>query len=174
MEQEEGPVTRDEAIEVLGILLAYYPKENVPRETLELWVMGIEEFPVESAQRVVLTLGHTSKWLPSLAEVRELCIQDRDGSLNPQQMESAIKLLIQRNGRSKPALSDPYSDVVDQVPGGWWALCEMDDKSFHWAIKEAVASLTQPHLDPPDPVPLTKDSQLLALVEEVGDAHTLD
>jgi hypothetical protein len=58
---------------VLGCLLAYYPKRELPPETVEAWSAALVDHEVLDGLAAANLLGHTSRFLPSCAELLEAC-----------------------------------------------------------------------------------------------------
>jgi hypothetical protein len=65
------PMTPEQAKALLGVLAAYWPKADLPRETLLLYRDHLLDFELEPAARAVSHLGATSRFFPTVAEVRQ-------------------------------------------------------------------------------------------------------
>jgi hypothetical protein len=61
-----------QARSVVAVLFTYFPREKEPPEaTREAWALGLVDFDAVDALAAANELGRTSRFLPSLAELRE-------------------------------------------------------------------------------------------------------
>jgi hypothetical protein len=71
-------MTPAQAKALLGILLAYWPKADLPGQTLALYRDHLLEFDLEPAARAVAALGSTSRFFPAVAELRQAIVAEAD------------------------------------------------------------------------------------------------
>ena len=69
-------MTNAEALTLVTMLCNSYPRE-VREATIEAYAMGIADLPVESCGAAMQRLVRTSKWLPTIAEIRTLEARER-------------------------------------------------------------------------------------------------
>jgi hypothetical protein len=62
-------VTREEALAIATMMIEAYPREVKP-ETLKAYALHLADLDRGAAGRAVKALVATSKWLPTIAEVR--------------------------------------------------------------------------------------------------------
>lgn len=72
------PMTPVQAKALLGVLLSYWPKADLPPQTLKLYRDHLLEFDLEPAAHAVTNLGATSTFLPTVAELRRAIVRELD------------------------------------------------------------------------------------------------
>lgn len=64
-------MTENEAIQLVMIMQAAYPAATVRKETAKAYHLGLADIPYADAERAVVALMRTSKFMPTVAEIRE-------------------------------------------------------------------------------------------------------
>jgi len=62
-------MTVEESLALASMLIESYPRD-VSKGTLKAYALHLADLELSSAQRAVKCLIHTSKWLPTIAEIR--------------------------------------------------------------------------------------------------------
>ena len=64
-------------------LKTYYPRENLlpNRPAMELWYRQLQDLPYEVAETALNKWVSTNKWSPSIAEIRQMCCEVRQGEI---------------------------------------------------------------------------------------------
>ncbi len=64
-------MTKREGLEVLNLLQATYPRTEIPARTADAYVLLLQDLDGPAVKMAVLTLCRTSKWLPTVSEIRD-------------------------------------------------------------------------------------------------------
>lgn len=64
-------MTELEALKLVKIVQSAYPRQEFPEDTVRVYVMSLVDLPTELATRAVMELIRTSKWVPTIAEIRQ-------------------------------------------------------------------------------------------------------
>jgi hypothetical protein len=72
------PMTPDQAKALLGVLISYWPKADLPLQTLQLYQLHLLDFGFEQGTRAVTALACTSRFFPTVAELREALVEAGD------------------------------------------------------------------------------------------------
>lgn len=64
-------MTKSESLKLVSLLFTTYPSANLDLKHAESYASALEDLPVEAAAKAIDRLRRTSKFLPSVAEIRE-------------------------------------------------------------------------------------------------------
>jgi hypothetical protein len=122
-------MTNTECFKLIGILFTSYPSARLETAHAESYVSGIVDLPLDAATKAVDRLRRTSKFLPSVSEIREAAA---DVVLGPRRSGEAayavVMEAIRRFGRDEvPKFSDPHITRALGVWGGWVGVCNSPD-----------------------------------------------
>lgn len=132
-------MTKIEASQLVAVLFASYPSAHLERNNVDAYVTGIIDLSANDANAAVTRLRRTSKFLPSIAEIREACTAQTHGAVRSG--ESAWGELMQAKRRHgydygpidvqrrlrDPIFGDPLIKQCLTLWGGWNALALADD-----------------------------------------------
>jgi hypothetical protein len=177
-------MTRNEASQLIAILFASYPSAHVERTHVDAYVSGIIDLPASDAGESVTRLRRTSKFLPTVAEIRAACAAQthgvaRTGEEAYAELTRAVRIHGRDYGQGTPKFGDPLIAQCLGVWGSWNDLCGSpgDDPGGRARFIELYGELvtrarldlsagkplpapasTQPAfwLDPPKPAPAPK------------------
>lgn len=122
-------MTRKEFMNWANALKTYYPREQLlPNEAaLELWYQALKDIPMQVAEATLRKWVATNKWSPTIAEIREMCVDVKRGdALDWSDAWEQVQLAIKRFGSYRPAEAmaslDPITrEAVRRI--GFYNLC---------------------------------------------------
>jgi len=117
-------MSRKGAIRAMVVLTAAFTKE-LPDATVELYVDSLSDLPDEALLKVAGEITLTSRWLPTIAELRERTVTKVNPSLIPPSPEQAWALVLSastnvRNGM--PVTTHPAVITALNAVGGLWVI----------------------------------------------------
>ena len=127
----------------------YYPKEQIlpNQQAMELWWQELQDIPAQVADAALRKWVATSKWSPSIAEIREMAAEVQSGDIPDwgsgwKQVQAAIKKFGREYPKSAVASLDSITgEAVEQM--GWWNLCisenPLQDMNKFRVLYEAIA-----------------------------------
>ena len=129
-------------------LKTYYPRENLlpNRPAMELWYRQLQDLPYDVAETALNKWVSTNKWSPSIAEIRQMCCEVRQGEI-PAWSEAWETVLhaIRMYGSYRPqdammTLDDLTARTVTQI-GGFVNICrseniDIDRANFRMVYEE--------------------------------------
>ncbi len=68
-------MTKKQALELITLLQMAYPRQQLGEKTVEVYVGFIQDLDYQTAKDVVHNYIRTKKWFPSIAELREACVE---------------------------------------------------------------------------------------------------
>lgn len=68
-------MTKAEALKLVAILEAAYPRQDLRPETVEVYAQFLQDLDYSVASKVVHNHIRNEKWFPSVAEIREACVE---------------------------------------------------------------------------------------------------
>lgn len=88
--------TIDEITATLTFLAATYPRFQMTEHTAAAYAMGLDDVPAAALETAARELAKTSKWFPTLSELREIALQysDRRQISDDEARRMARRLLI--------------------------------------------------------------------------------
>lgn len=113
-----------EALYLVGLLRGAYPRQVIPDSTEPVYVLGLLDLNRDEAMVAVTHLVRTSRWLPTIAEIRERVAEGAVDLPEPEWAWAEVREAIGRYGleQDRPAWSCP--EIGDAVRAlGWRTLC---------------------------------------------------
>lgn len=71
-------MTKAEAIDLLGVLAAAYPRQELSNATTALYVDRLQRERYEPARDAIESLVDSSRWFPAISEIRDEIARYRD------------------------------------------------------------------------------------------------
>ena len=118
-------------------LKTYYPREQLlpNAQAIELWFQELQDIPMNVAEAALRKWVSTSKWSPTIAEIREMAVDVKRGDA-PEWSEGWMQtqMAIRRFGRYRPgealASLDPITrETVRRL--GFNNLCDTEDIGYY-------------------------------------------
>lgn len=132
-------MTRDEAAKIVAVLFGSYPMARFTKDNAEAYITGLMDLPADACGAAALRLRSTSKFLPSIAEIREAATAQRAGARKTgAEAYGELLAAVQRHGRypevrwveGKMQVQQPWPPVppdvlaaVRQTWGSWEECC---------------------------------------------------
>jgi hypothetical protein len=137
---------KSEAFAVVAILAASFPRAEIGEPTIEAYAVGLTDLGIEETTAAVRTLQQTSRFFPTIAEIRETVAELRLGAPPPMH---AWEQAYSRNGQRHPLVRRARRIVGDdwdwrQTPTG--VLQKAFLAAYAEAKKEAVNEIVAPML----------------------------
>lgn len=117
-------MTPADTAELVAMLSAAYPNSKIPEATCRVYESMLADLDRESAHRAVSRLMATSKWLPTIAEIRSAAVDLRLGAQRlGGEAWGDVSAAVRRFGRGQsPTFDDPIvAECVRQM--GWLSIC---------------------------------------------------
>ena len=136
-------MTAAEALALVKRLMAAYPRTPMPPETVQVYCEMMADMPHGAAKRAVLAVCASSKWLPTIAEIRAHAAAETLEALpEPAEAWGEVLRQVRQCGRYRqPSWSS--SELADAVAAiGWEAICmsRVDDAAIRAQFREAYAA----------------------------------
>lgn len=64
-------MTELEALKLVKIIQSAYPRQEFPEDTVRIYALSLADLPAKLGQQAVMELVRTSKWTPTIAEIRQ-------------------------------------------------------------------------------------------------------
>jgi hypothetical protein len=68
-------MTRTEALQLITLLQMAYPRQDLGDKTVEVYAGFIQDLDYNVAERAIKNHIRGEKWFPSIAEIREACVE---------------------------------------------------------------------------------------------------
>ena len=122
-------MTKPDAIEALAVLTAAYNRE-IPEQTLRIYIKALEDLDRDSLLGATTDLMVTSKFFPTVAELRHRAVEISAGGELPPDVYAAwgeVVTAASNQGRERrPIWSSPVIGVaLDQI-GGYRRVCDSE------------------------------------------------
>jgi hypothetical protein len=117
-------MTKGEAAQVVAMLAAGFPGARFGEENAAVYEAFLSDLEFGLASAAITGLVNTSRFLPSIAEIRAACLDSRDGKVRgAEDAWGDVVSEIRRVGAyGAPQLSDPLAAyAVERL--GWRNLC---------------------------------------------------
>lgn len=114
-----------EVTELVAVLVAAFPRPPIAEKTVAIYEQMLRDLAVEVAHRAVARLVATSKWLPTIAEIRAAAVEAQLGARRAgAEAWGDVNDAVRRVGRyGTPKFADPL--VAEAVRSlGWLAICD--------------------------------------------------
>lgn len=140
-------MTKSEAMAMVAMLAAAYPAANMTEQTPDVYAEMLRDLDADAAMRAARRLISTSKWLPTIAEIRQAVAEDGAGGVNRAELawSDVLKAISQFGIYRTPEFDDPLVRVAVAAIG-WQSICNSTNADtvraqFRMAYKAAVARL---------------------------------
>jgi len=169
-------MTKPDAIEALAVLTAAYNRE-IPEQTLRIYVKALEDLDRDSLLGATTDLMVTSKFFPTVAELRRRAVEISAGGELPPDAYAAwfeIAEAAARVGRDRrPSWSHPaIGAALDQI-GGYRRICDSEligvERSHFLKAYDVLVERTLREAQ----IPAALQSSLQQ-IGQGGDHHALD
>jgi hypothetical protein len=127
--------TLDEVEFTLAYLSMFYPQWNMPPATIQAWAELLADIPAEALHAAAKQHAVTSKWPPSLAELRQPALETtRETVPNVADAWNEVMERIRSSGNwHQPTWSHPLIERTVAGMGGWQVMCTMPvDETATW------------------------------------------
>jgi hypothetical protein len=116
-------VKKSEAARVTAMIQGAWSRPPLPESTVEVYEMALVDLDYELVKDAVMRLVQTSKWLPTIAEIREHAVKGRVALPSPEEAHGIVRRAVGQHGsyRTPTFDCDEIDGAVQDV--GWRALC---------------------------------------------------
>jgi hypothetical protein len=121
---------KSEANEIVTMLLAAYPHFTPSEQTPAVYELMMQDLDYSQTKAAVTRIICTSKFFPSIAEIREACLVVTDGSIRTGgDAWAEVKAAVRKFGRSYgpddplPVFDDTILVRAMRMWGSWNSLC---------------------------------------------------
>jgi hypothetical protein len=120
-------MTREDAGKIVSVLFSTYPNTTVERRHADAYISGIIDLAADAAGRAVDRLRRTSKFMPSVSEIREAVVDLTVGSRRTgvEAWETLQQATRRWGWQRQPKITDPKMERAINVLGGWVAACSL-------------------------------------------------
>jgi hypothetical protein len=116
-------MNRADAIRIVAMLQGAYPRTALPDSTAEVYALTLNDLAYEDVKQAVAKLIQTSKWLPTVAEIRSLIVEERASLPAPEVAWGEVQRAIGRVGSyMTPVFECEEIDRAVRVLG-WKNIC---------------------------------------------------
>lgn len=157
-------MTKIEATQLVAVLVGSYPSAHIERTHIDAYVSGIVDLDAKAALSAVDRIRRTSKFLPSIAEIREACTAVQHGPRRTgveaySEVTAAIRYHGRDYGQGSPKFRDPLIAQCLGIWGSWNDCCNAppNDPSARARFIEMydnLASRTREDITSGRPLPL--------------------
>lgn len=121
-------MTKLEASQLVAVLFGSYANAHLDRTHVDAYVSGILDLNAQPAAEAVTRLRRTSRFLPSIAEIREACAAQTHGAARTgEEAYAELTAAVRRHGRDygqgAAKFRDPLIAKCLGVWGSWNDLC---------------------------------------------------
>lgn len=116
-------MTGAEVKRLVSMLVATWPRPEVRPETVGVYCAALADLDAKAAHAAVMDLVRTSRFFPTVAEIRERVVRDRVPLPSPEEAWGIVRRAIGRVGAyAVPEFDcDEVAAAVDAI--GWSELC---------------------------------------------------
>lgn len=131
---------RDDLLRALGRLAALHPRLDISEDTIEAYADELDDLPLLAVMTGIKTMARTSKFFPSVAEIRESAVLGPLGQDLADEAWIEVKREARRVGFNRPAIFRNGEFLPAEVPKfsspmiaaaanavGWELICGGDD-----------------------------------------------
>lgn len=112
-----------EVVRVVELLQGAYPRQEIPKSTLSVYVMALADLDVEDCLRAVTRHVQTSKWFPTIAEIRELVAEAITELPEPEFAWREVREALGRDTAGQPVPAWSCPEIREAVAVlGWGTL----------------------------------------------------
>ena len=141
-----------EALELVRQLMACYPQAPMGQESVQAYARHLADLDPEVCDVAIKRCIATSRFLPSIAEIREQAAACLDNAPDAEEAWGIVMGEIRRKGYNGTPVF-PHSRIADAVKaiGGWYEVCTSENatadrshfvKAYSAATKRSREALT--------------------------------
>lgn len=166
-----------EAAEITMMLMAAYPHSKAVAETSAVYERMLLDLDASAARRAVERLIATSKWMPTVAEIREACVALDRGPrrTGAEAWGDALEAVRSVSVYGVPKWRDPLAGrAVDMVFGSWVSFCNSPDhdpagRARFLEVYDALAERERQDVTSGRPLPKPMANERLSeMIKKVG------
>lgn len=116
-------MTKQEAMKLVALLKAGWPRQELGAETISLYADMLKDIPLAEAQAAVQRIVQTSKWFPTIAEIREQVAEARCALDPPELAWGEVQRAISSVGAYHQPLFDNPAIQRAVNAMGWRQIC---------------------------------------------------
>lgn len=116
-------MTTAEAKRLVVMLSASWPRQEIQQATLEVYALALADLDHGVAKAAVLQLMQTSRFFPTIAEIREAAVQTRVSLPTPEEAWGVVHRAIGKHGSYREPLFDCDEIQLATDAIGWQELC---------------------------------------------------
>ena len=122
-------MTKHEGIRLVAMLRSCWPRQEIKQDTAELYAAILGDLPWEEAKAAVMRLAQTTRFFPTIAEIREQVAEARCALDPPELAWGEVQKAISRVGSyQQPLFENPaIQRAVNAI--GWRNICLDDNLS---------------------------------------------
>jgi len=110
-------------LKALKILEAAYPHRDNQEATIAMYVHYLSDLPPDALARAITQHIRTSKYFPSVAELRQLVAEECVDLPEPEVALQQVRKIIARKGHAEGWRELPDNAVGRAALAHWWPLC---------------------------------------------------
>lgn len=116
-------MTKAEAYRVVAMIQGAWPRPPLPDGTGEVYAMSLADLDFERTKAAVTRLVQTSRFLPTVAEIREAAAKDRVSLPAPEEAWGVVRRAIGKHGSYRVPVfdCDEIQAATDAI--GWKEIC---------------------------------------------------
>ncbi len=176
-------MTRIEVAKLVGVLLAAFPSADVNRATTTAYETELADLDYASANLAVRRLIGSSKFRPSIAEIREAATELANGPRRHggEAWGDVIKAVGRYGAYRTPVFADPLVERA-VLAFGWSAICgsenQIADRARFIELYDGLATTTRRELQLPQairlrlPSPEPEPRQIGAILKSLPQVST--
>jgi hypothetical protein len=141
-------VTGSEARRIVALLAGGWPGRPLPESAEEVYALALGDLDYEAAKAAVMRLIQTSRFLPTVAEIREAAVRDRVSLPGPEEAWGIVRQAIGSSGGSYVVPAFDCLEIqlaVDDL--GWREICLSEQGSTRARFCEAYRVRATRRLD---------------------------
>jgi hypothetical protein len=126
-------MTRSEVQQLVAMMAATWTRPPVLAETVHAYCFALADLEHEAAKAAVLDLMRTSRFFPTIAEIRERATKTRLSLPTPEEAWGIVRRAIGRHGNYRAPVFDceEIQQAVEAI--GWRDLCVGDNPAANRA-----------------------------------------
>ena len=108
-------MTKREALELVNVLAAAYPRQVLEKPTIDLYTLYLQDLDYRVTQRVIANHIRNEKWFPTIAEIREACVEMVHEIPSTEQAMEIIREAVRRNDFQSISQNDLMRQAIATV-----------------------------------------------------------
>ena len=162
-------MTRTEALQLITLLQMAYPRQALGEKTVEVYANFIQDLDYKTAEKVIADHIRNEKWFPSVAEIREACVELAHEIPSTEQAMEVIRDAVRGNNYQTILGAPLLRQAVATV--GWDKLMYSEySQPLYKQIGEAYENLRKREIKRLQSTPAVGQAQLTALSDKEDSA----